>query len=130
MKKASLSEIDWPNFGIGERPPNLSLSEFQSRVKMVQSQLKENGYTHLLIYGDREHFANLTWICNIDPRFEEALLIVSLIKKPLILVGNECEGYLPHSPLYRNNDMRGEFRIFRGINKTLILFGIGFLGNQ
>lgn len=108
MKKASLSEIDWPNFGIGERPPNLSLSEFQSRVKMVQSQLKENGYTHLLIYGDREHFANLTWICNIDPRFEEALLIVSLIKKPLILVGNECEGYLPHSPLYRNEDMRSE----------------------
>lgn len=108
MKKATLKEIDWPEFGTSERPADIKLAEFQTRLNMVKTQMEESGYTHLLIYGDREHFANLTWISNIDPRFEEALLIVRLDEKPLILVGNECEGYLPHSPLYRNNDMRGE----------------------
>ena len=108
MKKATLREIDWPDFGVGERPTDISLSEFQTRLKMVRSQMEESGYSHLLIYGDREHFANLTWMCNIDPRFEEVLLIVRLDKKPLILIGNECEGYLPHSPLFRSNDMRSE----------------------
>jgi len=108
MKKATLREIDWPDFGVGERPTDISLSEFQTRLKMVRSQMEESGYSHLLIYGDREHFANLTWMCNIDPRFEEVLLIVRLDKKPLILIGNECEGYLPHSPLFRNSDIRSE----------------------
>lgn len=107
-KKATVAEINWPEFGIGERPANISLKEFRDRIVMVQSAMKKRGYSHLLIYGDREHFANLTWTCNIDPRFEEALLIVRLDAKPLILVGNECEGYLPHSPLYESGDMRAE----------------------
>ncbi|MBT5073270.1 MAG: M24 family metallopeptidase [Kordiimonadaceae bacterium] len=108
MKKAQLAEINWPEFGLSEKPASISLEEFQDRIDIVQTAMKKRGYSHLLIYGDREHFANMTWMCNLDPRFEEALLIVSLDKKPLILIGNECEGYLPHSPLYNNGDMRSE----------------------
>lgn len=108
MKKAVLENINWPEFGIGQRPDNISLSEFHSRINMVRVAMEENSYSHLLIFGDREHFANLAWISNIDPRFEEAMLILSMDKKPLILIGNECEGYLPHSPLFQNGDMRAE----------------------
>lgn len=108
MKKAVLEKIDWPEFGTGERPAGVTLAEFQDRVTMVQDTMEEHGYTHLLIYGDREHFANLTWMCNIDPRFEEAMMILRPDEKPLILIGNECEGYLPHSPLYHNGDLRAE----------------------
>ncbi|MDG1709452.1 MAG: M24 family metallopeptidase [Emcibacteraceae bacterium] len=108
MKKAIVSEIEWPNFGIGERPPGISLEEFKARLDMMRDAMKTRGYSHLLIYGDREHFANLTWATNIDPRFEEVMLIVRQDEKPLILTGNECEGYLPHSPLYKSGDMRGE----------------------
>ncbi|MDG1995781.1 MAG: hypothetical protein P8J14_04745, partial [Emcibacteraceae bacterium] len=108
MKKAIVSEIEWPNFGIGERPPGISLEEFKTRLDMMRDAMKTRGYSHLLIYGDREHFANLTWATNIDPRFEEVMLIVCQDEKPLILTGNECEGYLPHSPLYKSGDMRGE----------------------
>ncbi len=108
MKKATLSDIEWPDFGIGERPANISLMEFQGRLDAIRSEMAKRDYSHLLIFGDREHFANVAWACNIDPRFEEAMLIVRLDEKPLILVGNECEGYLPHSPLYQNGDMRAE----------------------
>ncbi len=108
MKKAVLEHISWPEFGISERPADITLGEFQNRITKVRAAMEEHGYSHLLVYGDREHFANLTWICNIDPRFEEAMMILRADAKPLLLIGNECEGYLPHSPLYRSGDMRAE----------------------
>lgn len=118
-KKATVAEIEWPEFGNSERPADISLNEFQERLKVVRSAMEKRRYSHLLIYGDREHFANLTWMCNLDPRFEEALLILSLDKKPLILVGNECEGYLPHCPLYNSGDMRSElYQPFSLLNQS------------
>jgi len=52
----------------------------------------------MVVYGDREHFANLAWMTGFDPRFEEALLVVGGEGEPLLLVGNECMGYIPASP--------------------------------
>ncbi len=106
--QATLIEIEWPEFGAGEKPASISLAEYKARLEMVRVAMKADGLSHLLVYGDREHFANLAWLTNIDPRFEEALLIMRLEGAPLILIGNECEGYLPHSPLYNSGDMRSE----------------------
>ncbi|MBT5186025.1 MAG: M24 family metallopeptidase [Kordiimonadaceae bacterium] len=107
-KTATVIDIEWPEFGVGERPAKVTLHELTQRLKLVRAAMKVRRLTHMLVYGDREHFANLTWMTNIDPRFEEAMLIVDLDHAPLILVGNECEGYLPHSPLFNNGDMRSE----------------------
>jgi hypothetical protein len=60
--------------------------------------MERRGWTHLVVYGDREHFANLLWLAGFDPRFEEALLIVRLKGDPLMLAGNECVNYLPATP--------------------------------
>jgi hypothetical protein len=60
------------------------------------------------IYGDREHFANLTYLTGFDPRFEESLLIVGRTITPLILVGNECETYLGISSLQQAGRLRHE----------------------
>ncbi|HPT27566.1 MAG TPA: hypothetical protein PLZ95_14195 [Bryobacteraceae bacterium] len=57
--------------------------------------MERRGWTHLIVYGDREHFANLLWLAGFDPRYEEALLIVGLRGDPLMLAGNECVNYLP-----------------------------------
>ena len=38
--------------------------------------MEERKLTHLVVYGDREHFANLAYLTGFDPRFEEAVLIV------------------------------------------------------
>ena len=52
------------------------------------------GYDALLVYGDREHFANLAYLTGYDPRFEEALLITDAGRKtPALLLGNEGMAY-------------------------------------
>ena len=66
-----------------------------------RQRVHAEGYDVAIVYGDREHFANLTYLTGYDPRFEEALLVVDLNggSKPLLLVGNEGYGYVPISPV-------------------------------
>ena len=58
------------------------------------AMMDERKLSHLVVYGDREHFANIAYLTGFDPRFEEALLILSSRSKPLLVVGNECEAYM------------------------------------
>ena len=83
-------------------------SVFSTRIDALRSAMEERGITHVVVYADREHFANLTYLTNIDPRFEEILLIVGPSVKPLIVTGNECRGYLGISPLFETGLMRTE----------------------
>jgi len=74
--------------------------------------------THLVVYGDREHFANLAYLTGFDPRFEEALLIIPLREMPALVVGNECEAYLSVSPLFAAGRLRSErFQPFSLLNQ-------------
>ena len=57
------------------------------------------GYDALLVYGDREHFANLAYLTGYDPRFEEALLVLLPGRKPALLLGNEGMAYSGVSPV-------------------------------
>lgn len=107
-QKYKLAEIEWPEFGTGERPPQASIEEFEARLKATRSAMEQLGLMHLVVYGDREHFANLAYLTGFDPRFEEALLILGHQNDPLLLVGNECEGYLPISPLFAAGKLRSE----------------------
>ncbi|MDX9939337.1 MAG: hypothetical protein RBT44_05220 [Sphaerochaetaceae bacterium] len=66
---------------------------YESRIARAIKKGKQAGYSHLVIYGDREHFANIHYFTGFDPRFEEALLILSEGNKPLLLVGNEGLSY-------------------------------------
>jgi len=70
--------------------------------------MEDRGITHIVVYGDREHFANMAYLTGFDPRFEEALLIISRAATPVILVGNECEAYLGISSLHSAGKMRDE----------------------
>ena len=51
----------------------------------------------LIVWGDREHSSNMAYLTGFDPRFEEALLIITTRddRRPRLLVGNECLGYAP-----------------------------------
>jgi hypothetical protein len=88
-----LKAIEYPNPVIPNRLPELPKSEYESRLQKVRSLMKKNGFTHIVIYGDREHFANVRFLTGYDPRFEETLLIIPLDKKPILMVGNEGLGY-------------------------------------
>jgi len=56
-------------------------------------------YDHVVVYADREHSANLSYLTGFDPRFEEALLVSDIDGRPAILVGNECVEMADAAPL-------------------------------
>jgi len=132
-RKHRLIEIEWPVFGEGTLPARASVAEFESRIDAARAAMDRLGLTHLVVYGDREHFANLAWLTGLDPRFEEAVLILGGSRScvparlasgdarptcPLLVVGNECEGYLPVSPLYAAGKLRHErFQSFSLLNQ-------------
>lgn len=99
---ARLRHLDWPEFGAGEAvSPWMPEATYARRLESLRSWLAEERLTHLVVYGDREHFANLLWAAGLDPRFEEALLVLPSQGPALLVVGNECAGYAPASPAVR-----------------------------
>lgn len=103
-----VKEIEWPEFG--EAVPVLypASSELEGRIAKCRDMMALRKLSHLVVYGDREHFGSLMYLAHFDPRFEEALLIIDRTHTPLILVGNECVGHLSVSPLYTNGRLRYE----------------------
>ena len=117
-RKHRLIEIEWPEFGECGPPPRPTVEEFEARIGASRSTMERLGLTHLVVYSDREHFANLAYLTGFDPRFEEAVLIIARQGDPLLVVGNECEGYLTVSPLYVAGKLRSErFQSFSPLNQ-------------
>jgi hypothetical protein len=108
QRKHRLIDLEYPTFGESALPPRPDMAEFQGRLGRALSVMANRNLTHLMVYGDREHFANLAYLTGFDPRFEEAVLILSPRSDPLMLVGNECEAYLPISPLFTGGKLRHE----------------------
>lgn len=94
----SLMRIDWPDFGPPDVPPDLTLPEMEVRLAAIRGGMAARGLDALVIYGDREHAANITSATGFDPRFEEALLVLTAARA-VLLVGNECLPYAQISPL-------------------------------
>ena len=93
-----LTRLDWPDNGMPDVPPALSLAELDGRLGAVRAAMAARGHVALVVYGDREHAANLHWLTAFDPRFEEAFLVVTPDAAHLCL-GNECLPYAQVSPL-------------------------------
>jgi Xaa-Pro aminopeptidase len=99
VRHAELVELDLPDFGYPTFEPKLSPTIYLNRLQKLRNKCKDI-YTHLVVYGDREHMANISYLTGYDPRFEEALLIVDIEKDiQHLLVGNEGIGYLEISPI-------------------------------
>ena len=102
---AHLIRTDWPDFGMPEVPPEVTLAECRARLASVRAAMLARGQSALVVYGDREHAANLHWLTGFDPRFEEAVLVVTATQT-LLLAGNECLPYTGVSPLVVAGDVR------------------------
>jgi len=100
-----LIRIDWPDNGTPDTPPALSLNEYNARLVALRAAAESAGHDAIVVYGDREHAANLHWLTGFDPRYEEAVLVVTP-GDALLLVGNECLAYTAVSPLVRAGVVR------------------------
>jgi len=99
MDVARLAEVDLPDFGMPDETPEIPASTYADRLERLRARMDEAGYDRLVVYADREHSANLTYLTGFDPRFEEAVLVVGPDDEPAILVGNECYGMAGAAPL-------------------------------
>jgi Xaa-Pro aminopeptidase len=88
-----LAEIGLPDFGLPAVEPSVPPATYQARLGATASAAADAGLDALLVYADREHFANLSYLTGFDPRFEEALLILVPGRAPVLLVGNEGIAY-------------------------------------
>lgn len=95
---AQIIRIDWPDFGEPEVPAAPDLPAMQGRLAAVRAAMAERGLEVMVVYGDREHAANIHWATGFDPRFEEAVLVVTA-GDALLIAGNECLPYTGISPL-------------------------------
>ncbi len=129
---AALNRITLPDFGIESEPPSLPVDVYLERLKKAVRRMGEAHIDLLVVYGDREHFANLQYLTGFDPRFEEALLLLDSKGSGKLLVGNECMGYLPDEPLGLEIEMFQPFSLLgqpredsRPLRLILNEFGIG-----
>src|SRR4029079_10612008 len=87
-----LIEIDLPEFGTPTIRPELPKELYRARLDRFAQRMDESGVPAVVVYGDREHFANLSYLTGFDPRFEEALLIVAPGSTPVLITGPENQG--------------------------------------
>ena len=88
-----LGPVDLPAYDLPAEPPSVPLPTYQARLAAARAAAAEAGLDALLVYADREHFANLSYLTGYDPRFEESLLILTPGRAPMLLVGNEGLSY-------------------------------------
>ena len=82
--------VQSPQFTFSEDLPSIPPAEYAQRCAALYESA---GADWVVVYGDREHYANLTYLVNFDPRFEEVLLLLGPGGKSTLVVGNEDMGY-------------------------------------
>ncbi len=88
-----LGPVELPRYDLPAEQPSIPAETYQARIAAASSTAAEAGLDALVVYADREHFANLSYLTGYDPRFEESLLILAPGRAPVLLVGNEGESY-------------------------------------
>jgi len=81
----TLVESDIPS-----APPRITAEEYEQRVQALYQRVAADW---VVVYGDREHCANLLYLTGYDPRFEEALFIAGPNGRRYLIVGNEGLSY-------------------------------------
>ncbi len=79
--------------------PEIPRTVYAARIERLRERAAARGYDRVVVYADREHSANLSFLTGFDPRFEEALLVIGPDGDPAVLVGNECWGMAGAAPL-------------------------------
>ena len=100
-----LTRIDWPDHGTPDVPAPPTLADYRARIAALRAAATAREYQALVIYGDREHAANLHWLTGFDPRFEEAVLVVTP-SDALLIAGNECLPYTAIAPMVAAGEVR------------------------
>ncbi len=89
MRHAQLTSSTCRISAVPTTEPELGRDIYAARHKQLLARMAAHGLDALVIYGDREHVANISWATGYDPRFEEAICIIVPGRTPTLLAGNE-----------------------------------------
>lgn len=126
----NLNTVELPEFGMPSSEPGLSREIYEQRIARLRQKMQDAGLDFVIVYADREHNANTTYLCGYDPRFEESLLIVGKNGLPHLLLGNEGWGYAELAPLplqrvlFQSLSLMGQDRL-SGVSLTQALQDAG-----
>jgi hypothetical protein len=95
QRAIELIDLAPPPVELADELPAIAAAEFEARIAALRAAVDADW---IVVYGDREHNANLIFLCNLDPRFEEALLVIGPHTRTLVL-GKEDVGYVPVVPV-------------------------------
>jgi hypothetical protein len=111
-----LGPVELPAYELPAEQPSVPATTYLERMAAAERVTAEAGLDALIVYADREHFANLSYLTGYDPRFEEALLLLVPGRTPTLLVGNEGTAYAKVVPpavevlLYQSLSLVGQDR--------------------
>jgi Xaa-Pro aminopeptidase len=108
---ARLAQIKIPDFGMPTSKPELPADLYRDRIDRLRARAVSRDWDRLVVYADREHSANLSYLTGFDPRFEEAMLVLAPDGDPAILVGNECFGLAGAAPVPMRRHMYQDFSL-------------------
>jgi hypothetical protein len=89
-----IEKITIPDFGAPTAIPEIPGVLYSMRQRQLRKRMSDAGFDCLVVYADREHSANMSYLTGFDPRFEEALFIMAPNDQDTLIVGNECFGVL------------------------------------
>ena len=96
LKIVEITHTDYIQNEYTHVPSVFTRDEYCTRMNNLKLQMQTARYTHVVIYGDREHYSNIHYFTGYDPRFDEALFIVGIEQDSTIVVGNEGIGYVQY----------------------------------
>jgi hypothetical protein len=93
-----LAEITLPEIDLPRELPTISPATYAKRLEAAHAAATAAGFDALVVYGDREHFANTSYLTGFDPRYEESILVLIPGRTPVLIVGNESVSYAGITP--------------------------------
>jgi hypothetical protein len=95
---ATLIEAAPPAIAEPTAEPAIPAATYAARQAAALARAAQAGLDALVVSGDREHMANLSFLTGHDPRFEEAVLVLAPDREATLLVGNEGWAYAELAP--------------------------------
>lgn len=77
-------------------PVNLTRETMEEHRQKVLQAMEQRQVDAVLVYGDREHGTNFSYLTGFEPRFEEAAVVLHRDGACVLLLGNEMLGMNQH----------------------------------
>ncbi|MFZ0388668.1 MAG: M24 family metallopeptidase [Solirubrobacteraceae bacterium] len=94
---AAVKRVSLPELSKLEPEPCVSDDVYVRRQERLRARMRDAGIEILAVYADREHSANASYLTGFDPRFEEALVLLSH-EGAIVIAGNESISLVPGLP--------------------------------